>query len=62
MIEEWANWPDVERVLNPPVILPPGYCIMDTRPGALNVFRPLYGGNPPRPLATLAAFELTLRE
>jgi hypothetical protein len=47
----------VEALIHPPVIMPRGYFIMDTRPGALNFFRRLYDGNPPRPLARLAAFE-----
>ena len=42
---------ELAAAADPPIILPRGYCIMDTRPGALNVWRRLYDGNPPRPLA-----------
>lgn len=49
-----------EKLAMPPVFLGHGYTIMDTRPGALNYWRPLYGGNPPRPLAQLRAFEESL--
>lgn len=52
----------LHRALNPAIPLPLGYCIMDTRPGAVNHWRRLYGpdGNVPRPLAQLRAAEESL--
>lgn len=46
------------RIMFPAITLGPGYFILDTRPGAINVWRPL--GDKSRPLAQLVAFEESL--
>ncbi len=65
MIDETADYGEREARLihyyaDHPVITPPGYMITDTRPGGVNYWRRLWNGNPPRPLAQLAAFEAAL--
>lgn len=47
-----------ESLLRPPLILPHGYVCIDTKPGAVNHWRPL--GVASRPLKWLAAAEKDL--
>ena len=65
MIDETADYGELEARLihyyaDHPVMLPAGDIIIDTWPSGVNYWRRLWNGNPPRPLAQLAAFEATL--